>query len=155
MIADSLGVTKAAVYRQFRSKDDIVLAVAETEFAKLEAALEQAESSTSRSRARRVLLEQVIGIAVQRRRWVRALQNDPVMVRLLAEHPPLQHLLVRLYGLLIGDVPPAKARIRVAIMGSAIGATVVHPLVADLDDETLRDELISEAQRLFGIRGRP
>jgi hypothetical protein len=36
-------------------------------------------------------------------------------------------------------------------MGATIGATVVHPLVADLDDETLRRELMHVAGRLFDI----
>jgi AcrR family transcriptional regulator len=31
MIADAIGVTKAAVYQQFKSKDDVVLAVTATE----------------------------------------------------------------------------------------------------------------------------
>ena len=31
MIADEIGVTKAAVYRQFKSKDDIVIALTERE----------------------------------------------------------------------------------------------------------------------------
>ena len=35
MIADAIGVTKAAVYHQFKSKDDVVIAVAETELAAL------------------------------------------------------------------------------------------------------------------------
>ena len=33
MIADAMGVTKAAVYRQFRTKDEIVIAITEREMA--------------------------------------------------------------------------------------------------------------------------
>ena len=36
MIADEVGVTKAAVYHQFNTKDEIVLAVAEVELARLD-----------------------------------------------------------------------------------------------------------------------
>ena len=39
MIADAIGVTKGAVYHQFKTKDEIVIAVAEMELAKLEDAL--------------------------------------------------------------------------------------------------------------------
>jgi clan AA aspartic protease (TIGR02281 family) len=35
MIADSMGVTKAAVYRQFKSKDDIVIALTERDAGRL------------------------------------------------------------------------------------------------------------------------
>jgi AcrR family transcriptional regulator len=152
MIADAMGVTKAAVYHQFKAKNEIVLAVAEAEFAKLEAAVEAAEAQPSQERARSMLLTQVIDMAVERRRWVRALQYDPVMVRLLAEHQPLQQVLERVYRLLLGRAS-SESKVRIAVMAATIGATVVHPLVADLDDETLRRELVHVARRLFDIDG--
>lgn len=150
MIADTVGVTKAAVYHQYKTKNEIVLAVAEREFATLEAAVERAEAEPAKSRARKVLLTEVIEMAVVRRRWVRALQNDPIMVRLLAADPPLLRVMERIYGLLLGE-GDAESKVRIAIMGATIGATVVHPLVADLDDETLRRELLRVARRLFDI----
>jgi AcrR family transcriptional regulator len=152
MIADRIGVTKAAVYHQFRTKEEIVLAVAEREMAPLEEALELAERERSRAKARDTLLTEVIDTAVARRRWVRALQNDPVMVRLLARHRPLAELMERVYALLLGDAGP-RSRVRIALMGATIGASVVHPLVADLDDDTLRRELLDAARRLFDVRG--
>ena len=66
MIADAMGVTKAAVYRQFKTKDDIVLALTERELARLEPALEAAEAEESAIRARELLLSQVIDEAVER-----------------------------------------------------------------------------------------
>jgi AcrR family transcriptional regulator len=150
MIADAVGVTKAAIYYQFKTKDEIVLAVAEQEMAPLEQALETAEALHPRSRGRETLLVQVIDLAVTRRRWVRALQNDPVMVRLLANHEPLTQLMERVYALLLDRRGP-RGKVRLAVMGATIGATVVHPLVADLDDKTLRRELLFVARRLFQI----
>src|SRR5262245_6380774 len=44
MIADAIGVTKAAVYHQFRTKDEIILAVAGLDMPRLEAALDAAEA---------------------------------------------------------------------------------------------------------------
>ena len=43
MIADAVGVTKAAVYHQFNTKDEIILAAAEDELARLEAVVAAAE----------------------------------------------------------------------------------------------------------------
>jgi len=152
MIADTIGVTKAAIYHQFKTKEEIVLAVAEREMAPLEEALEIAEAQRPRARAQETLLGYVIDMAVERRRWVRALQNDPVMVRLLAEHQPLAQLMERVYGLIIGAGGP-RQRVRIAMMGATIGAAVVHPLLADLDDKTLRRELLDAARRLFALPG--
>ena len=42
MIADEMGVTKAAVYRQFKTKEEIVIAITEREMSRLEDALEAA-----------------------------------------------------------------------------------------------------------------
>jgi AcrR family transcriptional regulator len=53
MIADSLGVTKAAVYHKFKAKDDVVLAVTEAELCRLEGALEAARAEGNAAQARR------------------------------------------------------------------------------------------------------
>src|SRR5207344_2409641 len=52
MIADALGVTKAAVYHQYNTKDEIILAVAQVVLAGLELAVNAAEAERSRARAR-------------------------------------------------------------------------------------------------------
>ena len=52
MIADEIGVTKAAVYHQFKTKEEIVIALTERELGGLEEALEAAETEQSRPRAR-------------------------------------------------------------------------------------------------------
>jgi AcrR family transcriptional regulator len=56
MIADEIGVTKAAVYHQFRTKEEIVIALTERELGRLDDALEAAEVQESRPQAREVLL---------------------------------------------------------------------------------------------------
>jgi AcrR family transcriptional regulator len=151
MIADSLGVTKAAVYHQFRTKDEIVLAVAESELARLEEAVEAAEAEPSRLEGRRVLLAQVVDMAVERRRMASALQGDPVMIRLLGEHEPFQQLMARVFGLLLGEEPDAENWVTAAMVSSAIGGAVANPLVADVDDDTLRFHLLRLAQRLLDL----
>lgn len=151
MIADSIGVTKAAVYHQFKTKEEIVLAVAAVELSRLETALATAEAESSDTQARALLLEQVIGLAVERRQWVYALQNDPAMIRLLSENEPFLDLMNRLYSVLNGEDPTTETRVRTAILSAAFGGAVVHPLVADLDDDTLRFEMLRTARRLFNL----
>lgn len=148
MIADSLGVTKAAVYRQFKAKDDIVIAATERGLARLEGALEAAESAPNAKRAKDRLLTAIVDIAVEDRRLASTLQFDPVVVRLLASHPPFQQFIARLYGVLIGEAGQ-EARLGAAMLAGAIGVAVMHPLTADIDDETLRDYLLKHARRLI------
>ncbi|MFF0499751.1 TetR/AcrR family transcriptional regulator [Nocardia aobensis] len=153
MIADALGVTKAAIYYQFRTKDDIVLAVAESELAWLDEAVSVAESEPDAVRGRQVLLEQVIALAVRRRRLVGLLQTDPVMVRFLAEYKPFQRVIERLFAMLIGDTAAPDIRVKAAMMSAAIGGAAIHPLVTDLDDEVLYQYLLDIAHRLFQLPG--
>jgi AcrR family transcriptional regulator len=152
MIADAIGVTKAAVYHQFRTKNDIVVAAADVELERLEAALNEAEAEPGRSQALEVLLSQLIDIAVKRRRIVSILmQGDPVIVRVLAEQASLRRLMDRLYCLLTDDDPGAEARVRAAMFSAAIHGAVMHPLVVDLDDDTLHAHLLPFARRLLNL----
>lgn len=153
MIADAIGVTKAAVYHQYRSKNDIVIAVTENELAILQDALVAAEADERPHEARRTLLIQLIDLAVTRRQWVGTLTSDPVIVRILGEHPPFQQFMSRLYGVLLDQRDDTKARVSAAIMSAAIAGSVVNPLVADVDDDVLRANLIELVPRLMGLDG--
>jgi AcrR family transcriptional regulator len=150
MIADHLGVTKAAVYHQFKTKEAIVVAVATTELVGLEAALEAAEAADSDQAAREALLHKLIGLAVQQRRAVATLQNDPVIVRFLTENQPFQGMWARLYAALLGDdlVLDASTLVQVALLSAAIAGAVGHPFVRHLDDATLEAELLAIARKL-------
>ncbi|WP_293236971.1 TetR/AcrR family transcriptional regulator [Mycolicibacterium sp.] len=152
MIADAVGVTKAAVYHQYKSKNQIVIAVTENELAILEDALVAAEADERRQQARRTLLIQLIDLAVARRQWVGTLTSDPVIVRILGEHPPFQRFMNRLYGVLLDQRDDTKARVTAAIMSAAIAGSVVNPIVTDLDDDVLRANLVELVPRLLGLQ---
>lgn len=153
MIADAIGVTKAAVYHQFKTKEQIVIALTERELGRLEEALEAAEAEDHLPRARELLLDRVIDLAVERRGAASTLQFDPVIVRLLAEHQPFQRFIERLYRVLAGD-PGADSRVLAAMLSGAIAVGVVHPLVSDIDNEALAFELRRITRRLFDAAGR-
>ncbi len=139
MMADAIGVTKAAVYHQFKTKEEIVLAAAEVELAQVEAAVEAAEAEPTRTRARDVLIARIVDLAVERRRMESTLLGDPVIIRFFAHHEPFRQVMDRLYRLLMGDDAEPGDRVPAAMLSAAIGGAVMHPLVADLDDDTLRD----------------
>jgi AcrR family transcriptional regulator len=153
MIADAIGVTKAAVYHQFKTKDEIVIAAAEAELARLEAAIDVAQAEPDRARAREVLVTRIVDLAVERRRMESTLVGDPVLVRFFARHEPFLHVMDRLYYLLMGDDAGPEARMQAAMLTAAIGGAVMHPLVADLDDDTLRTHLLQLARRFLGLPG--
>lgn len=148
MIADAVGVTKAAVYHQYRTKDAIIIALTERELGGLEEAVELAEAECDGTRARELLLERIIDVAVERRGAASTLQFDPVVVRLLAEHQPFQRFIQRLYSVLVGDAGD-DARVTAAMLSGAIAVGVVHPLVATVDDDALRSQLLRLTRRFM------
>jgi AcrR family transcriptional regulator len=150
MIADAIGVTKAAVYHQFKTKDEIVLAVAEAELSRVEEAIEAAEAEQDPNDTRDVLLVRIVDLAVERRHMESTLLSDPVIVRYFAHHPPFQQVMDRLYRILMGEADD-DSRVPAAMLTAAIGGAVMHPLVADLDDDALRAQLLHLARRFLAL----
>src|SRR5262245_47589341 len=134
MIADEIGVTKAAVYHQYNTKDEIVVAVAEVVLTGLEAAVTAAEAERSRARSREVLVAGMIDLACEQRHMAGILQQDPVMLRFLREHAPFRRVIERVNRVLMGGASDARAAVLAAAISGAIAGAVTHPLVAKLDD---------------------
>jgi AcrR family transcriptional regulator len=152
MIADAIGVTKAAVYHQYPTKDEIVVAVAKVVLTGLESAATAAEAEPSRARARDVLIAGMIDLAVESRRMASVIQRDPVMLRFLEEHAPFRRVMERVNRLLMGGAADARARVEAATIASAIAGAVVHPLAQGLDDEKLRSQLLNQVRKLLPTR---
>ena len=148
MIANSIGVSKAAVYHQFKTKEEIVLAATTSELLTLQEVLDEAEAEPNRAKSLDMVVTDIVDHAVKRRRRVALLQNDPVMVRLLADHRPFRAIMNRLYGLLTGE-DREDTRVQTVLLASAIGAAVSHPLVLEMDNDTLRAHLLHFARRLL------
>jgi AcrR family transcriptional regulator len=151
MIADEIGVTKAAVYHQYKTKDEIILAASETELARLDAVVTGAESESSPTGARDALVAGIVDLAVERRHAVGSLLNDPVIGRLYFDHEKFLDVMSRLERLLVGTDGDPDADLRTAILIAAISGAVMHPFVVELDDAVLRGELLRLARRFLGL----
>src|SRR6185295_4587010 len=136
----------------YNTKDEIILAVARIVLVRLDAAVTVAEAERSRSRAREVLIAEMIDLAVEQRRMAGVLQRDPVMLRFLEEHEPFRRVMERVNRLLMGGPFDPQARVRTAMLASVIAGTVIHPLVLELDDESLRSQLLKQARKLLPPR---
>jgi hypothetical protein len=117
----------------------------------LETALDAAEAESDPNRARVVLVARIVDLAVERRRMESTLLGDPVLVRFFAHHEPFRRVMSRLYRLLMGDDAGPDGRVPAAMLTAAIAGAVMHPLVADLDDETLRSQLMQLARRFLDL----
>jgi len=100
-----------------------------------------------------VLIAGMIDLAVESRRMASILQRDPVMLRFLEEHEPFRRVMERVNRVLMGGATGPRARVQAATLAGAIAGAVVHPLVLELDDETLRSQLLAQARKLLPLRG--
>ncbi len=153
MIADEIGVTKAAVYHQYKTKDEIILAAAESELRRLEAVIEVAENETSPKRARDSLIAGIVDLAIDRGRSTSTILSDPVIVGFFADHDEFRDVMHRLRHILVGDDTAPEARVRTAMLIAAISGAVMHPFVADLDADVVRVELLRLARRFLAHPG--
>ena len=151
MIADAIGVTKAAVYHQFKTKDEIVLAAAEVELARVEAAWRRPRPSPTGPARGDLLVTRIVDLAVERRRMESTLLGDPVIIRLFAHHEPFRQVMDRLYRLLAGADAGPDARVPAAMLTPRSAVRSCTRWSMDLDDETLRSQLRRLARRFLDL----
>jgi AcrR family transcriptional regulator len=151
MIADEIGVTKAAVYHQYPTKDEIVLVAAEAELANLEQVIRNAEALPRGRKAQDMLVEGIVDLAIARRREMGNILTDPVIADHFAGDEVFGDVMHRLHRLVAGNESGPEARVRTATLTAAVSGTVMHPFVAGLDDVVLREELLRLARRFLGL----
>lgn len=142
MIADEIGVTKAAIYHQFRTKMDIVAAVTRWVLAPLEQIQREAASAAPDQR-REILIKNLVARAVKNRRIAGFLQRDAVILELFEQHTEFKAIMAQMDELLLGENCSVKAKVSAATIFTSLASTLVHPLLADIDDNTLRAEMES------------
>jgi AcrR family transcriptional regulator len=151
MIAEEIGVTKAAVYHQYNTKVEIIRAVAEAELDRLEAVLSVAETEPDLAKRLDAVLVGIVDLAVERRRQVSTLLNDPVIGQLYAQDARLLGVLNRLHRLIMGPGTRPESMVATAMLTAAISGAVIHPLVAGQQDAVLRAQLLRLARRFLEL----
>ena len=151
MIADELGVTKAAVYHQFQTKEDIVLAVFRPVFDDLAALVAAAEAEPAPRERTDAALRGLIGLVLDHRRLAPVFHGDPAIIRLVRGSAELQGVAERLEVLLTGPDPTPAARVAVSMVAGGLMQSGVDALLSDLPDEVLRRELLASSRRLLGL----
>src|SRR3954449_13626167 len=108
MIADHLGVTKAAVYYQFKAKEDIVLAVLEPAFRTMRDFIAEAEAAPSPAESSERAMAGLVDLIIEQRQVVAALFRDPEVQRIVEGHEDFESLVQRLRPVLGRPQPPQR-----------------------------------------------
>lgn len=149
MIADALGVTKAALYWHHRSKHDLVLGVI-TPYLEEVARLVEAASTAPNHRARvQATVTGLVDIVVAARQTYIVMAGDPAVQEVLSGHETLRRVGPRVVALLSGPEPDDATRVAVASFTSQMLGPLGDPACSSISDEDLRGYLVADALRLL------
>ncbi|AUX42427.1 TetR family transcriptional regulator [Sorangium cellulosum] len=160
MIADELGVTKAAVYYHFKTKDEITEAVAAPMLQALEQIVEEAQTKRSRGAQIEHALAGFVELIVRQRLLLGLCNSDPGIQRVMNrtfQAPRGEDLRTRVRTVLAGANPSLADTITVHVVFTGLAMAGGAPEYAGIDDDTLRQHLLDTGRRLLGRprRARP
>lgn len=151
MIAAEMGITKAAVYHHFRTREELLSAVVEPALRQLRIVIESAETKrTPHARAEHVLTGYA-ALAVEHRAVVAVLATDAGAIEMLRAQPETSYLINRQLTLLTDVTPGPAGRVNAAIALAGIASAAGQALVR-LDDDTLLEHLVEAGRRTLGLR---
>jgi AcrR family transcriptional regulator len=151
MIADELGITKAAVYHHFRTREELLTAVVEPVLRQLRDVIDTAETKRTPHARAEHMLTGYAAIAVGHRAVVAVLANDSGAIEMLRTQREAGELINRQLDVL-AEVTPGPAGLVNAAMVLAGIAGAVSPQLVVLDDDALRQHLVEAGRRTLGLR---
>lgn len=154
MIADELGVTKAAVYYYFRTKAEITEAVAEPALRELDAILDGAERIDGRGARVEHVLAGFVNLVIEHRALVALFSSDPGIARAVERSlHGADSFNLRLPAILAGTSPDTATTVTVHVALAGIALAGGSPALAELDGATLRAHLLAVGRRLLDLPG--
>jgi AcrR family transcriptional regulator len=150
MIADELGVTKAAVYHYFHTREELLAAVVQPLTDQLQTIIETAEAQRGRHARAEHMLTGYVDLAIRNRALMSVLAGDPGVVDMLRAGE-LGGLIDRQIKLLADLEPGPGGMVKAAMVLAGI-AGAAGPRLLQLDDDTFRQHLVEAGRRTLGLR---
>jgi AcrR family transcriptional regulator len=152
-IADRLGVTKAALYYHFKTKDELLAAIIEPLFADVEAVLDSAHFGPGhRLQSRRQSLEEFIDCLLVHRRVLGLLSRDIAILGRADIGPRGQAIQDRLSAAIVGNDLSLENRIKISFAISGLQGAIVTNSAAT--DEQLRGPVLNSINAILRSVGR-
>ena len=151
MIADEMGLTKAAVYYHFRAKNEILDAIMLPGVQRLKALLDDAAAIRGRRARLEFLVNEFIDFLVQNRHYAVMAATDPAARR---DQRDAESAALRQRGLtlLYGDNPTGAQRLAAS---AVFFIPDCLPDLVDLTDEELREALQTMVLHMLRVPSRP
>ena len=136
-IAERLGVTKAALYYHFKSKEDIVHSFTDDYFTEIDTLIDWAKDQPGNDQTRREILDRYVGIVLGGGEVFRFLEQNRASVQAMEagkeRFARFRGRLDALVDLLAGPDAPLRDRVRASTAVLAVGATC-HVYLQQVDD---------------------
>ena len=145
MIADELGVSKAAVYYHFRSKHDIVVAVLKPAMDGLANLVAAARECADQQCRVETVVEGLADGAIAHREVYSVVLRDVAALSVVSAEGDL---LGELHSHLLGDSEDPVRQMKVAMFLSGLVAPAVDQNVSRMADEEMRDAIVAVGMEL-------
>ena len=149
MIADELGLTKAAIYYHFRTREQLLIALLEPIFGQIATVVTAAERKRGRRARAEAMLEGYADIVARHREVAAVTAFDPGVRATLRGQPHWVAMIERQIALLAAAENPERGEVMATVVltglaGGAAGET------GHLEDDTLCAHLIDIGRRTLG-----
>ena len=152
-IAERLGVTKAALYYHFKSKEDIVHSFTDDYFAEFDALLDWAKNQPRGDQTRREILDRYVSVVLASSEVFRFLEQNRASVQSMEagkeRFARVRARLDALVDVLVGAEAPLRDRVRATTAVISVGATCMFFLQEVDDREKLRAIVLEMATDLI------
>ncbi|MDT4909878.1 MAG: hypothetical protein QOI69_3119 [Pseudonocardiales bacterium] len=147
MIADEMGLTKAAVYYHFRAKSDLLQAAMIPGLERIEMLLDTVATLRGRRARAEHLVNGLVEFLVDNRQYAVMAANDPAAKRHNLDEES-ERLRLRALTLLFGNTPTGAERVAFYAVLSIVETL---PELVDLPDDELRDALQTTMLRVLRV----
>jgi AcrR family transcriptional regulator len=151
MIADAMGVTKAAVYYHYRSKDEIVLGVLAPMLDELPRILAQAQARRGRFARADALLVGLVDLVITHGARYHVVMGDPYMTEVIGAQGWVRDWWRQTYDLLAGPDPDAETRVAISMLLIALQAPFTDDALRSLAPVELREAMLGAGRRLLSL----
>ena len=151
MIADRVGVSKAAVYYQFHSKEDIALEVLRPSIDDIARFIRIADALPDENQRRAVAVSGLVEMVVRHRRLAVMFYGDPAIDQMVMTEPDFKAVADRLRELIEGPDRRNVDRVAFSVFFSGVGKAAADPELADIDDADLHRALLELSGRILAL----
>lgn len=151
MIADELGITKAAIYYHFRNRDELLVALMEPMLRQSLEVVEMAERQPTPRTQMEAMVRGFSEIVTRNRSLAAVVIFDSTVRRILQTQPVWGDVIERQLALLMQLESDTTGFLKVTTLFSGLaGAATAAP--PDVDDAVLVEELCAIGRRILGLR---